>query len=368
MPKPGSLPISVRSGHAEQPLKPRLLSDVTIQRKLIHVAWCADGDAILPELYSYFTWLERTIDKTFWSTSAKLGDQLVLEAFDCVVATIAHLRAMRDEPKWGDARARFSDLLVYREWKETRVNDAIDIAVRVWLFLGSKSKGIGNEVSLREELVPRFPKDVRITTGAWPPHLTVANLAKFHALNISWTDSLEKHLTREMTHGNATLFVFDQWTYLRGFHDPESDFSPFPAGFVREVLDTVLLLFPPNDPTTAMFLKTQNRPDLIINEYRAKQMPRVLDRSNYQFFQDRIAGRLDVYNSPTTHWWHFLIDRRNKKEHFTQWLAIWAFLFAFFSLLFGLISVVFTIKQYNLTVVAACIDNPGHPSLRNYCG
>ena len=61
------------------------------------------------------------------------------------------------------------------------------------------------------------------------------------------------------------------------------------------------------------------------------------------------------------------MDRRNKKEHATQLIALWAFLFAFLSLLFGLISAIYGIKQYDLGIAAACAENGDHPALKGYC-
>jgi hypothetical protein len=108
-------------------------------------------------------------------------------------------------------------------------------------------------------------------------------------------------------------------------------------------------------------------PVLYFTVFFFSDFSRLRSLQSFPYFAERLAKLIDIHRGPTTHWWHFLVDRRNKREHATQLIALWAFLFAFLSLVFGLISAIYGIKQYDLGIAAACAENGDHPALRGYC-
>ena len=198
---------------------------------------------------------------------------------------------------------------------------------------------------------------------------TAANLVYFHGVRIKWTPFVNNHLVLETTRDAERILYFypnfDE--YLLEVSRPDNR-----RRVVVEITATMVLLFPKFDKASEKLLKKIESPQLyddlhlgIIEFGVERLLPRNLDE--FPIFGKRLAELLDLYRRPTTHWWHVFVDRRNKKEHATQLIAIWAFVFAFLSLVFGLISAIYGIKQYDLGIAAACADNSDHPALRYYC-
>lgn len=221
------------------------------------------------------------------------------------------------------------------------------------------------EMTVRDNIIALLPADGSpLTTGSAAEidfSLTAANLAYFYGVKMVWTSFVNHHL--ELKHednGERQLLLFSESTNLSLLHGTR----PF-TGFFEEVFATMHLLFP-SGKASRSFLKKTNYPGYISEDSFALSS-RLRSLHNFPYFAERLAKLIDIHRGPTTHWWHFLVDRRNKREHATQLIALWAFLFAFLSLVFGLISAIYGIKQYALGIAAACAENGDHPALRSYC-
>ncbi|KAK2063094.1 hypothetical protein LY76DRAFT_588802 [Colletotrichum caudatum] len=251
--------------------------------------------------------------------------------------------------------------------------------------------------SLVENVASRFPS-TRPTEEAcrgltMGNDFTGANISRFYGVQIEKTDSLDRHLKlvsdRHTPHSLLSLFLrfllfkqfpFEQTrirTVLQVFCDMPvihtlllqelddgSPACPLPRTLYDEVYGSFRLLFPRREHYQKYFgWAVRHKFD-----YHILRRDGERDLSRYDVLNARLSALLDLYNSPTIHWWHPLIDRRNKREHFTLWIAIWAFVFGFFSLVTGLVSGIYAVKQYDLGLAAACAESGDHPRMKTYCG
>ncbi|KAF2008411.1 hypothetical protein BU24DRAFT_429423 [Aaosphaeria arxii CBS 175.79] len=200
--------------------------------------------------------------------------------------------------------------------------------------------------------------------GSLPHAFTMANLVKYHGLQIVWIKDLQLHLKLAVFDDTRVLCIYDDpqciELLIRTFDEEKSAYK---REFLHEILDTLNLLFPPFSSDTMDLLKKEEGMQVHRELFRLRN----LDLSDYPMYGERLKHILDIYNGPTTHWWHFLFDRRNKREHFTQLVALWAFVFAFLSLAFGLVSAVYSAMQYQLSIEVACAEFGDHPRLSKHC-
>jgi hypothetical protein len=103
------------------------------------------------------------------------------------------------------------------------VDQAIDLALRVWLALnirqegefspgGAKSVHWGNNLSLQEIIHSQFPGP-RIVIGVGgkgdlvlPRNLTITNLRRYSGIKVKWTNSLSEHLALDRDHHILKIF------------------------------------------------------------------------------------------------------------------------------------------------------------------
>ncbi|KAK2040163.1 hypothetical protein LZ31DRAFT_558118 [Colletotrichum somersetense] len=251
-----------------------------------------------------------------------------------------------------------------------------------------------DERSLVENVASRFPSPGTTSEArrdlAMSDDFTGANISRFSGVRIKMTDSVDRHLeldinsssrsshylsilfyvfiSRRIRRTQTTLKVFcDMEGFLMLFTQKLEDGSPvcpLPPTLYYEVYNSLGLLFPKRKHFKTYFGKTVARKIpfyfFVIGGER--------NLSCYEVFNARLGELLNLYSNPTIHWWHPLIDRRNKREHFTLWIAIWAFLLGFFSLVTGLVSGIYAVKQYDLGLAAACAESGDHPRMKPYCG
>ncbi|KZL73093.1 hypothetical protein CT0861_02328 [Colletotrichum tofieldiae] len=226
-----------------------------------------------------------------------------------------------------------------------------------------------HEKSLIDNVASRFPTPTSTAEMSLSQNLsdgfTGLNLSRFYGIEIARTDSLDQHLklessdvsffTNKRRHktDKVTLKVFCDTIALQQLFteqlDDGSPVCPLPRALYFEIAKSFRLLFPTQSDCQKYFGRLVGHQSSLY--YLALGRERSL--SQYPTFNTRLNTLLNIYNSPTIHWWHPLVDRRNKREHFTLWIAISAFIFGFFSLLTGLISGIYAVKQYDLGLASA---------------
>ncbi|KAK2010656.1 hypothetical protein LZ32DRAFT_660246 [Colletotrichum eremochloae] len=243
-----------------------------------------------------------------------------------------------------------------------------------------------NARSLVDDVASRFPIPASTTESRSSQTLSHdfvgPNISRFYGVQINRTDSLDEHLQLDnfdpsiaappkessIQSGQMTMNVFCDTRVLETLFteklDDGSPVCPLPRALYFEVSRSFGLLFPKISHCETYFGDTVSR-NLSLYYFTA---PRERNLSHYNVFKARLSVLLNIYNSPTIHWWHPLVDRRNKREHLTLWIAIWAFLFGVFSLLTGVVSGIYAVKQYDLGLAAACAESGDHPRMRKYCG
>ncbi|KAK1990351.1 hypothetical protein LX36DRAFT_414158 [Colletotrichum falcatum] len=323
----------------------------------------------------------------------RLSPLSVEGAVEAITSTIKLVRAFPEEP-W---RIMLERLHPLQETSGLETHHLAACVVYFWFrvrmmpYEFASNGPWSHERSLVHNVVSRFPGPAPAVEAGFGQTLshdfTGPNISRFYGIRIQRTDSLDRHLEldnhdpsigitrkryfvqkRDLRRKHPTLRVFCDTpaleTLFREELDDGSPACPMPRALYRDVSNSFGILFPRPALCAAYFGDAAAR-DLSWGYYSSA---RERNLARYDRFRARLGVLLDVYNSPTVHWWHPLVDRRNKREHFTLWIAIWAFVFGFLSLLTGLVSGVYAVKQYDLGLAAACAESGDHPRMKSYCG
>ncbi|KAK2031998.1 hypothetical protein LX32DRAFT_691267 [Colletotrichum zoysiae] len=331
-------------------------------------------------------------------------------AVDAIMSAITLLRSHSTEP-WSLMAERLRPIQGTSGFEPKSLAACV---VYFWFHVEIEPQDIANqrrwsdERSLIENVTSRFPSSGPTTEayrGLIMGHdFTGVNISRFYGVQIKKTDSLDRHLELELVNDShmpnpawfrSCWFIFLPFTIyyflfkevpfqsrrrrtiLHVFCDMKvidtlllqklddgSPACPLPPKLYHEVYGSFSLLFPRLKHSWTYFgWAVSNKVDSRIFRGSGER-----NLSRYDVFNARLSALLDLYNSPTIHWWHPLIDRRNKREHFTLWIAIWAFIFGFFSMVTGLMSGIYAVKQYDLGLAAACAESGDHPRMKTYCG
>lgn len=201
--------------------------------------------------------------------------------------------------------------------------------------------------------------------------LTMKFLIDTFGWTVSWTSDLTEHLSVNSRTRVVTVYEH-KICLLHHFEFDGHDVCPIPQGAIKEALDTLNLLFPPDDIPTQNYLENEGK-----SFHRLGACGRGVhyrDLSHYRYWNKGLAQLLRATEEEPLGFKQFVLDRRhqNFREVTTFWLAVVAIIFL--TLGFGVISTVFAAKsyqvalmQYKLELAQVCSMPRANLSLPHYC-
>ncbi|KAI0805291.1 hypothetical protein GGR55DRAFT_287671 [Xylaria sp. FL0064] len=224
----------------------------------------------------------------------------------------------------------------------------------------------GDNNSLRGAIENHFLGDGRDTlTGRIDPSLSLAYLCTHRGFRVFWTSNLSEHLHISWKSKIVTIYehkVF-LWNHLRNSTAPI-----IPRPILEEAIDTLNLLFPLNDRLTARFL-AQNGKDFQRLGYCSRPRDLCLDLGKFNIWRDRIAELVEIMSEEPKGLKQLALeqDGRNFLPFVTFWVAIAVALLSLLNLPFAVVSMNYTVKQYNLALAQACAEPNAQATLPQYC-
>ena len=209
-----------------------------------------------------------------------------------------------------------------------------------------------DSTSLSEAIVKHFAGDNRhVVTGRIDPTLSLAYLCTYRGFKVFWTSNISEHLhiswkSKIVTVYEHKLFL---WNHLRNSENPT-----IPRPILEEAIDTLNLLFPLNDHLTKRFL-AQNGKSFQGLGYCSRPRDKCLDIGSFNIWRDRIAELVEVMNEEPKGFKQLALEKdgRNFLPFFTFWVAIAVAFLAVLNLPFAIVSMNYTIKQYELALAQA---------------
>ncbi|KAI0970244.1 hypothetical protein F4678DRAFT_134226 [Xylaria arbuscula] len=260
-----------------------------------------------------------------------------------------------------------------------------EFLARVWLTIELEVSDISSQSKLQalegneaaplqriiedqfQSLTPYENATVHMTKGILG-RLTMRYLIDTYGWTVSWTSSLTEHLT--VNSRMKVVKVYEHKVCLL-HHFEFSDGCPIPQEVIKEALDTLNLLFPPEDVPTQRYLEGEGRPFHLLGSCNREDYR---DLSHYRYWHKGLARLLSVIEEEPPGMKQFVLDRdhRNFRDVTTFWLAV--VVIVILTLGFGIITTYFaakayqvTLMQYNLELAQACSMPGANVSLSRYC-
>lgn len=202
-------------------------------------------------------------------------------------------------------------------------------------------------------------------TGRIDPSLSLAYLCTYRGFRVFWTSNISEHLNISWKSKIITIYehkVF-LWNHLRNSKAPM-----IPRVILEEAIDTLNLLFPLKDRLTTAFL-AQNGKDFQGLGYCSRPRDRCLDLGNFNIWRNRIAELVEIMNEEPKGLQQLALEKdgRNFLPFITFWVAIAVALLSLLNIPFAIVSMLYTIKQYDLALAQACSEPDARAALPQYC-
>ncbi|KAJ2979998.1 hypothetical protein NUW58_g7060 [Xylaria curta] len=227
---------------------------------------------------------------------------------------------------------------------------------------GSSTIDWGDSTSLAGAIENHFVSDGPHTrgliTGRIDPSISIAYLCSYRGFKVFWTSNISEHLSISWKSKIITIFehkVF-LWNHLRNSKTPI-----IPRSILEEAIDTLNLLFPLNDRLTTTFL-AQNGKDFQGLGYCSRPRDLCLDLGRFNIWRDRIAELVEIMNEEPKGFKQLALEKngRNFLPFVTFWVAIAVALLSLLNLPFAIISMQYTVKQYDLALAQAVSHSREH--------
>ncbi|KAI8628745.1 hypothetical protein F5Y19DRAFT_112372 [Xylariaceae sp. FL1651] len=237
------------------------------------------------------------------------------------------------------------------------------------LRAGSPIIDWGESESLTETIENHFINNstciTGMVTGRVDPSLSLAYLCTYRGFKVFWTSNLSEHLSISWKSKIITVYehkVF-LWNHLRNSNTPI-----IPRVILEEAIDTLNLLFPLNDRLTKTFL-AQHGKDFQGLGYCSRPRDLCLDLAKFSIWRDRIAELVGIMNEEPKGLKQLALERdgRNLLPFVTFWVAIAVAVLSLLNLPFAILSMKYTIKQYELALAQTCSDPSAKDTLPQYC-
>ncbi|OHE90432.1 hypothetical protein CORC01_14274 [Colletotrichum orchidophilum] len=279
------------------------------------------------------------------------------------------------------------------------ISRSLDLIARLWLTINFDTLPLGqmypnptqvaweDNKSLNQAIKSQFAMNhadsnhsVELHRGRIPSAFNMAILCERYNFSIRWTHNLADHLRIDGESGKITVTLYEHivclWNHLQ--YSPN---CPIPQSLLEETLDSLILLFPYEDPGTMKFLKRENK-----NFWRLGRCGRTRKAELDDFFhwKQNIRRLLREYDQPPRGTQQLRLDRegRNFLEFSTFWTALAVAILTILGIAFGTIGTAYAIKAYNLSykqyvlsqkqyeldLVQACADPEAAKQWPEFCG
>ncbi|KAF2969618.1 hypothetical protein GQX73_g4029 [Xylaria multiplex] len=206
--------------------------------------------------------------------------------------------------------------------------------------------------SLARAIEGHFADDRRrMVTGRIDPSLSVAYLCTYRGFKVFWTSNISEHLN--ISWKSKIITIYEHKIILMN-HIRNSKAPIIPRAILGEAIDTLNLLFPLNDRLTTRFL-AQNGKEFQGLGYCSRPRESCLDLGKFDIWRDRIAELVEVMNEEPKGLKQLALEKdgRNFLPFITFWVATAVALLSLLNLPFAIISMHYTIKQYDLALAQA---------------
>ncbi|KAI4191030.1 MAG: hypothetical protein LQ346_004816 [Caloplaca aetnensis] len=333
--------------------------------RLVDVAQCED-------YFEYYNLQARRLDLWISSKNANTATAVARSHGD----VLKIVRTLQGASRWRRSEVR-DDLKIHFPFcTDTAINDAIDLALRLWLMLNvlDDRQGIhldqnraiqwGEEATLQDFAQEQFVQATSSQNQVLDHDFVAVNIVRLSGVEVKWSHSLHDHLSIEHKNGRRLLkiYPFKQWLlfHLRWIErsiskDPSFEWvlrvnyhfcavtdihrSIIPRGVLQETLLSLDLLFPHWDPQTDNFLCHRGQS---FHQRGPFNDPRPVNVQAFNYWKDRILDLYGIYKSPSVGWAQLWTDRRNPLQWYTFWLAV---VILGLTIIFGIISTVTGVMQ-----------------------
>ncbi|CEI42124.1 hypothetical protein FVEN_g3857 [Fusarium venenatum] len=268
--------------------------------------------------------------------------------------------------------------------------NTIDIAVRMWLTIHVQHSNTHspecfhwpeNEIlsdALDEWLNQNILSKRHLVDGNFrqiPQDFSIPNLIRYYEMKLIWTSDLLQHLKVDWEHNQ--IKVYEHGICLRN-HMQNPGLCPFPEEFVREAVDTLVLLFPRGKDTDDLLSK-EKRSILDVPYGRSRS----LAFSNYHYWRLNLSELVTYWEKGPKGISQVRLkpDHGNLMEYITFWVATLVLFLTILSIAFGVASLVFakkaldvsirsldvSVQSYNLALAIACAEKNATETLPGFC-
>ena len=264
--------------------------------------------------------------------------------------------------------------------EEAAVSRSIDLTLRLWLTINVHSletavgpvhandtvvEWEGNE-SLDDFLSRQFKKandyvGDKKNKPRIDPALTAAHLVNNCGVKIDWTDNVLDHLKLDLKRRTITIY---RHKICLVNHAKAQNSAVLPLELLEETIDTLNLLFPFGLMETRAILGREGQPFYGLGNCGREMQ---YDMDKYQYWGKRLKDICNLFDEPPRHWRQLLSDRRNMMDWATFWIGLLVLVLTIVSIVFGTVSTVYAIKQYELALAQACLMQDADRLLPQFC-
>ncbi|KAI0012634.1 hypothetical protein F4779DRAFT_16292 [Xylariaceae sp. FL0662B] len=225
------------------------------------------------------------------------------------------------------------------------------------------------DLSLHDSIEAHFIENNRfitsMTTGRIDPAISLPYICTYRGFRVFWTSNLAEHLS--ISWKSRIITVYEHKIFLWN-HLGDAKRTVIPRPILEEAIDTLNLLFPLNDSLTSTYL-AQNGKTFLGLGYCTRPRDLSLDLAKFNFWRDRIADLVEIMNEEPRGLKQLALERdgRNMLPFATFWVAIAVAVLTILSLPFAIVSMRYTILQYDLALAQACSDPDRQNFLPQYC-
>ncbi|CAG9983694.1 unnamed protein product [Clonostachys byssicola] len=207
--------------------------------------------------------------------------------------------------------------------------------------------------------------------------LTLHNLVANYGFEVDWTSDFNEHL--RIDESTRVLSVYEHKVWLYAHLRPNTQ-CPLPKNAMEECLDTLNILFPHHEPSTATFLKSRGRSFHLLGSCGRKSSR---DLRDYPHWGRNLDQLLRVLEGPPSGIRQLLPKPKEGKllDLVNFWIAVSVAFLTGISFVFGLMAVIFakmsydvsveslrlTREQYLLSLAQACSDRQVPDAVRKFC-
>ncbi|KAF2736404.1 hypothetical protein EJ04DRAFT_511071 [Polyplosphaeria fusca] len=312
-----------------------------------------DQSEIVEDEYAvFFDFIGKTLQSLY-----RHAHRFAAQDLDSLLSDVSDMRTNRDMTRGAltlEIQKRYLNTL------ETDVARSMELAARLWLGLNvcSRHLSIGprngrdslvdwpDTQSLDEMIAAQFKRRGQVSPDntSLDDSFTAANLKNICRLRIRWTDNLVDHLKLEGPRGQRSLTIYRHKLSLIN-HRKGPDPTMIPADILDEALRTLDLLFPFGDPNTDAFLDEEGIQFRIV---AFAELPRATETDDFYYWRKNLVALSSLLNGPPETIAQTLLDTRNLAQFATLWVAIFGVFLL--TILFGILSTVYSVKQYRVAV------------------